>query len=477
MLFAIFGFVYPALIPCQGAESKAKTICIEAEHANSLRYPFVVARFDKASGKLGLAIPEGAGSMESFGGARIAATYNVKLPGPGKWRAWLRVKWHGICSNSIFFGVGEGKLRKVAGGSARKWQWLSAGNWSIKKQDVVVQIVDREDGVAVDQILFRNNQAPPEEMEKPNLIPGCGTEDLPARLFLGVGSGGLPPTDFALHHGRTHPLPLKPIPRFIVQKGRTTRLAAWLRNNPCSSDQFSVSLSTTAPVEIQPGQRQTFALAPQRPLRKLDFRILPTKHTARRTYRMAIRLRHPNGKIETHKVLLERPFQWLVTNAIACPDSLGLETPSGIENKLTNGFPGPADGVSWQVAPSESVSRYGLLNMRKAVKNSTYVMAYAYTCVRSPEEGTFLFEVRHDDMIRVWLNGKKTFTSLQSAPSSLTRKLVKVHLNKGLNHILVKIAQKKNYWEFGLRILDLKTLPAHVEGVPTENLIVKSKKP
>ena len=115
-------------------------------------------------------------------------------------------------------------------------------------------------------------------------------------------------------------------------------------------------------------------------------------------------------------------------------------------------------------------------DMMKAVADKTYVMAYAYTRIVSPEEGEYCLDVRHDDMMRIWLNGKQAVTSLRSTPSDTTRKLVKVQLKKGNNDIFVKICQKKNYWEFGLSVLTPEGKPAAIRGADTADLVEERRK-
>ena len=41
---------------------------------------------------------------------------------------------------------------------------------------------------------------------------------------------------------------------------------------------------------------------------------------------------------------------------------------------------------------------------------------------------------------------------------------MKVKFKKGNNDVLIKICQKKNYWEFGLKVLTIDGRPAPVFG-------------
>ena len=133
-------------------------------------------------------------------------------------------------------------------------------------------------------------------------------------------------------------------------------------------------------------------------------------------------------------------------------------------------------GVTWHAAGDDSTTPFGLLDMRRAVADKTYVMAYAYTRLVSPKEGEYCLDVRHDDMIRLWLNGEPVLTGLRAIPSDATRKLVKVHLKKGNNDIFVKICQKKNYWEFGLNVLTAEGKLAAVFGADIAGLVGEEKK-
>ena len=57
------------------------------------------------------------------------------------------------------------------------------------------------------------------------------------------------------------------------------------------------------------------------------------------------------------------------------------------------------------------------------------------------------------------------FTSRQGCSSDLTRKLAAVTLRRGDNHVLVKLTQAKNYWQFHTRFLTLDQRPAEVTGL------------
>ncbi len=456
----------------QSSGKDTAEICFEAELANTLRYPWHITDAAGASQGKAVYIPESAGGAEAFPEGHPVAVYHLDLPKNRTWRAWVRVKWNGECSNSLFFRLGEANKYGVINKNYGEWQWVSAGTWEPAKAACKAVISAREDGIKLDQIFLttRGKEVDPQARMEPTTVPVPPEEKQQVKLFMASGAPRLPPPDFIFSHRPGKPTPLRSIQRLILKPGRESELTCWLRNNPADQRTVGLRLRTSAPLKITPDAEREITFAPNELLKKVKFKLKSKRNMPRTVKRLGVILRHPDGRIEAGRALVEKPFQWLVTNALPCGEQSTIATPAPVENKLDNGFPGNNDKVNWQTAPPDTINRFGLLNMRKAVTDRNYVMAYAYTRVHSPRKRKYLLEVRHDDMIRIWVNGEKVFTSTQSTPSYISRKLIQVPFRKGTNHILVKLNQKKNYWEFCTRVLDMSGRPAPVHGLSTAHL-------
>ena len=469
-----------ALLPLLSAASLAATFCFEAEYANALSIPFEIAKAERASGPATLMIPEGAGDSTAYHGARNGirpgtATYHVPFLQGKRWWVWLRVRWNGNCSNSIFVRIGD-QTEAAMTERFDLWHWIRIDKpFAATNRITNLVLQNREDGIWVDQVLLtdtliRRVRGP----QRSNLIPGNPenkhTEPV---LSLGSGSAGLaavPPTDYRLSHRGHEPTSLPHIRRYVLRKGKSTDVVVWLRSNALTQAGGKVTLVTSAPIGIRQGAEQEFSIPQGQALCRLVFSLTPDSPVPGRDYPAFIRVQYDNGRILGRKVMLHSPFNWLVTNHLPCRESTGIETSCDLEARRGRGFPGNTATVSWRAAGHDAVTPFGLLDLRRAVADRNYAMAYAYTSLENRDAGDYMLDVRHDDAVRIWLNGSHVFTSLEHRPSVQTRQLVPVRLKKGRNHLLVKLCQRKNYWEFGTVFLTAEGRPAPIAGCTSDAL-------
>ena len=454
----------------------AATLCFEAELADELDFPFEIAEIEGASGGLAISTPEGSGSNEAMGGRRSAAVYRIPIPKDGIYLVLLRVRWNGVCSNSLLLTVDKGERQVVADNALERWHWVVSNPWTLKAGLTELRIENREDGILVDQIALTTEKLEPDEGTlEANLIPGPADDArVPLRLFAGTGPEGAQDRkgpDFFMSHDAERVTALDPARCLVLRPPASLPLRLWVRGSAHADETARVSVHTEAPVRIKPQAEQTFTAGKAKLLVRLAFDLSADANAPRSAWPLFVRLHHADGRIEGQKIVLVRPFEWLVTNAMGCPEPTGIDTPSPVEPHLERGFPGAAPGIDWKVAPDDAVTPLGLLDMRRAVADRTHVMAYAYTALDSPDAGEYLLDVRHDDMIRIWVNGKAVFTSTRCAPADLTRRLVKVSLRKGANDVLVKICQRRNFWEFGLQVRTVDGDLAPVTGREVASLV------
>lgn len=477
--FAAFAACF--LLLGSGASGAGVTLCFEAEHANELTFPFEIDKHDASSGGLALGLPEGGGDSSSFRGDQGTATFRVRIPEPGNYTLWVRVWWNGFCSNTLSVSV-LGRRRSVSSRTLGRWHWRSVAAWPLNAGVTVIRLHNQQDGIWVDQLVLTSEGFHPPKGQPctADTIPGNPKTERPEpAMFLAAASDGsapLPPTDFAMGHKGGRRERMDRIGRCVLRSTSPTTVVVWLRNNSLAEVTGKVTLSTPAQIKAAPGIEQTFRIPRGVPLHKVTFKLSPTPNMPRKVYPMFVRLHHKGGKIDEKKVWLVRPFQWLATKAIPTR-GMGLKQTSAIEAKLDRGFPGPAPGIPWHLVKDSAVTAFGLIDMRQAVADRTYVMAYVYTRVTSAKDADVLLDVRHDDMICVWLNGAQVFAAARSAPSVQSRRLVRVRLKAGDNHLLVKLCQVKNYWEFTTSFVTLDRRPAPVVGCDVSSLLKRPEAP
>jgi len=79
-------------------------------------------------------------------------------------------------------------------------------------------------------------------------------------------------------------------------------------------------------------------------------------------------------------------------------------------------------------------------------------VAYAYTTVTSPVADDTMLTVGSDDAVRVWLNGKLVHTNVATRGVVVDADIVSVHLNQGVNTLLVKVVNGGAGWGFAVRL-------------------------
>lgn len=148
------------------AMSYAGNVVVEAEAAVATEQPVAVVTNAAASGdvehlasgKAFLVIPEGAGNPPKLN--KGFAKYEIEIPATGEYRLWARVKWEGECSNSFTVEIDGNPAFILEDMTFGKWHWVKypvsklAKLIDLEKGPHTVVFKNREDGVALDQILF-----------------------------------------------------------------------------------------------------------------------------------------------------------------------------------------------------------------------------------------------------------------------------------------------------------------------------------
>ena len=117
--------------------------------------------------------------------------------------------------------------------------------------------------------------------------------------------------------------------------------------------------------------------------------------------------------------------------------------------------------VRWQkVRPDNSWGIVPLADMFGQVQG----VAYVYAELKVPRQQTALFKIGSNDGVVCWLNGRKVHENYAARKLTVDEDVVPVHLEKGINRILLKVPNKGANWEVCLRVSDQKGAPLNLSG-------------
>ena len=93
--------------------------------------------------------------------------------------------------------------------------------------------------------------------------------------------------------------------------------------------------------------------------------------------------------------------------------------------------------------------------------------AYAYAAIPREREGDAILSLGSDGGVRIWVNGTAVHQSAGGPGFSFDAERIPVHLERGENRILLKLAHRSGPWRFALRVLEPgATAPRLDEIVP-----------
>lgn len=161
--------------PAPGAPAAAKpakptlfTTVVAAKTATGLVAPMQLATLAGAAEGQGLKVELGAGKPPQVqGSAQLQAT----LPAAGEVYVWCRCYWLGECSNSLTLRLpGKAPLSVGQDSTYNAWHWCRATGpvLELPAGPVTFTVEQREDGIALDQLLITNDpDYVPMGVEKP----------------------------------------------------------------------------------------------------------------------------------------------------------------------------------------------------------------------------------------------------------------------------------------------------------------------
>lgn len=101
----------------------------------------------------------------------------------------------------------------------------------------------------------------------------------------------------------------------------------------------------------------------------------------------------------------------------------------------------------------------GTLDLNVLLGTMENAGAAAYAEITSPTEQDVLLKTGSDDDLIVWLNGKKIHQFLGTRACIADTDTLSVHLEKGVNRLLVKVLNGGGEWAFCARVTDKASLP------------------
>ncbi len=139
------------------------TICFEAEDTKEIKAPVKMTEVKEkteaaqVSGEKLIEIEQGAGEGSKAGGS---AKYKVDIKEDGTYYVWARCWWLDSCGNSFGMKIGD-KPEFIMGndGTYKSWHWIkSKVSIKLDKGAYDIEILNREDGIKIDQILITNDR-------------------------------------------------------------------------------------------------------------------------------------------------------------------------------------------------------------------------------------------------------------------------------------------------------------------------------
>ncbi len=128
-------------------------------------------------------------------------------------------------------------------------------------------------------------------------------------------------------------------------------------------------------------------------------------------------------------------------------DKLGGESNPRVKNGEVISFTGGS--VKWKYYKSPEP----VINLDEQISKKSFVFAYAYTEIESDIEGVYILALGSNDGGSLWFNGEKVWDSPSARAFTADDDLIPVFVKKGTNRILLKVEERGNTWEFGVRFL------------------------
>jgi putative heme-binding domain-containing protein len=107
--------------------------------------------------------------------------------------------------------------------------------------------------------------------------------------------------------------------------------------------------------------------------------------------------------------------------------------------------------VKWTVHRADA-KQHGRMNLERLFSPTNDVVAYGYAEIESATDRQTELLVGSDDTITIWLNGQKVHETHGDRGWNYDADKVPVHLNKGVNKLLIRCGNSAGPWEFSVAV-------------------------
>ncbi len=109
------------------------------------------------------------------------------------------------------------------------------------------------------------------------------------------------------------------------------------------------------------------------------------------------------------------------------------------------------DGTTQSWILHESPTDY--IDLDEAISKEDAVIAYAYCAIESAETLACALALGTNDGVQVWMNGERVWDHPGARGLRVDDDIVPVVLQPGRNHLLLKVEERGNLWQFACRLL------------------------
>jgi len=133
--------------------------------------------------------------------------------------------------------------------------------------------------------------------------------------------------------------------------------------------------------------------------------------------------------------------------AFISPDSVDPQKPVELDGKT----------LKWKQVRTDNPQ--GRVDLEHRFRPNNNVAAYAYAEIEVPRARDVHLLIGSDDGFICWVNGKQIGANNVTRPLRVDQDVLKAHLVKGTNRLLLKITQGGGQWEFCVRIANTQNRP------------------
>ncbi|MBD3207924.1 MAG: hypothetical protein GF370_00510, partial [Candidatus Nealsonbacteria bacterium] len=142
------------------------------------------------------------------------------------------------------------------------------------------------------------------------------------------------------------------------------------------------------------------------------------------------------------------------------PDCVGYDTDYIDELNVRPRAGETVGGETW----FDYTSSGDFINFDNIFSPNEYVVSYAFAYIYSASEKDVQLRLGSDDGVKAFLNGAVVHDNHVHRGASTDQDIVNIHLNQGINHLLIKVDEGWGGWGFYARITDASGNNALTEG-------------